>query len=212
MLEAYLITLVGVMAAQASPGPNLFAVASASMGQGRSSALFVTLGVSSGMLIWAVAIAFGLGALFTAYPVSLLILKLVGGSYLLWLASRALRSAWVGNASSISVDDCRKSNFENWRRGMLVVLTNPKAALMWSAVGTLLFGAGLETWQVALFGPIGAISGYVIYGTYAFLFSTDVAGKIYTRFARFIETILAASFGVLGCKLILEGARELRGQ
>jgi len=197
------------MAAQASPGPNLFAVASVAMGQGRSSALFVTLGVSSGMLIWAVAIAFGLGAMFTAYPVSLLLLKFMGGSYLLWLALRALRSAWEGNSSSISVDDCRKSKFENWQRGMLVVLTNPKAALMWSAVGTLLFGAGLDTWQVAFFGPIGAISGYLIYGTYALLFSTDAAGKIYTRFSRFIETLLAASFGTLGCKLILEGSREI---
>lgn len=52
MLEVFLITLIGVAAAQAAPGPNLIAVASAALGQGRCAALFVTVGVSTGMLFW----------------------------------------------------------------------------------------------------------------------------------------------------------------
>jgi len=211
MFEAYLITLIGVAVAQAAPGPNLFAVASAALGQGRTAALFVTLGVSTGMLIWAVAIAFGLGALFATYPLSLTLLKFIGGGYLLWLAARALRSAWSGNISSIATDDSERTGVENWKRGMLVVLTNPKAALMWSAVGTILFAANLSHSQVALFGPIGATSGFLIYGGYALLFSTGSASKFYSRFARPIEATLGASFGTLGGKLIIDGAREIRG-
>lgn len=211
MLEAYLITLAGVVAAQASPGPNLFAVASAALGQGRTAGLFVTLGVSTGMLIWAVAIAFGLGALFTTYPLSLTVLKFLGGAYLLWLASRAVRSACRDEPSSISDSGYRRTRVENWKRGVLVVLTNPKAALMWSAVGTVLFAANLETWQVALFGPVGAISGFIIYGSYALLFSTTSSSKVYKRFARWIEAAFGASFGALGSKLVIDGARELKG-
>jgi len=211
MIEAFLITMIGVAAAQASPGPNFFAVASAALGQGRVSALFVTLGVSTGMLIWAVAIAFGLGSLFTAYPLSLILLKFIGGGYLLWLATRALRSAFKGNTASITSDDIPRRNFDNWKRGMLVVMTNPKAALMWSAVGTVLFAANLESWQVAVFGPVGATSGFLIYGSYSLLFSTGAASKIYSRFTRWIELIIGDSFGTLGGKLVVDGARELRG-
>jgi len=40
--------------------PNLLAVASTALGQGRKAALQVTLGKSTGMLVWAVAVAFGL--------------------------------------------------------------------------------------------------------------------------------------------------------
>ncbi|MFK8083897.1 MAG: LysE family translocator [Granulosicoccus sp.] len=93
MIEAYVYTLLGVAAAQASPGPNLMAVASAGIGQGRRPALLVTLGISTGMLIWAVAVSFGLDTLFTTYPLSLIALKIIGGSYLLWLAFRALKSS-----------------------------------------------------------------------------------------------------------------------
>ena len=210
MLEAFLVTLIGVVAAQASPGPNLVAVASASLGHGRRAGLFVTSGISTGMLIWAVAVSFGLGALFTAYPVSLLILKFVGGSYLLWLASRALRAAWRGDATTFEAEANAVSGGTCWRRGLLVILTNPKAALMWAAVATFLFGAGLATWQVALFGPVGALSGFAIYGTYAVLFSTRAAGSFYRRFARGVESVFGAAFGAFGVKLILDGIRTLR--
>lgn len=210
MFEVYLLTLIGVISAQASPGPNLIAVASAALGQGRTAALYVTLGVSTGMLIWAVAIAYGLGTLFIVYPVLLLLLKFVGGSYLLWLSWRALRSALTGQTSTINADSTTNSAFKNWKRGILVVLTNPKAALMWSAVGAVLFGANLDTWQVVLFGPVGATTGFIVYGSYAILFSTAFSFRFYKRFTRWIDSVFAASFGALGGKLIVDGIKELR--
>lgn len=210
MIEAYLITLLGVAAAQASPGPNLMAVASAGIGQGRRSALWLTLGISTGMLIWAVAVSFGLGTLFTTYPLSLVGLKVIGGSYLLWLAFRAMKSAIVDNPTKIVSDNRTHTGMSSWQRGLLVVLTNPKAALMWTAVATFLFGSGLDTWQVALFGPIGATSGFVIYGCYAVLFSTGTAIKFYTRFSRWFESVFSAAFALLGGKLLFDGLRAIR--
>lgn len=210
MLEAYLITLLGVAAAQASPGPNLMAVASAGIGRGRRSALLVTLGISTGMLIWAVAVSYGLGTLFTTYPLSLIALKIAGGSYLIWLAIRALKSAIVNDPAKIISDDRAYTGMACWRKGLLVVITNPKAALMWSAVATFLFGSGLDTWQVALFGPIGAVSGLVIYGSYAVLFSTTTATGFYKRFSCWFESIFSAAFALLGGKLLFDGLRALR--
>jgi len=163
-------------------------------------------------LIWAVAVAYGLGSVFSSYPVSLILLKFIGGLYLLYLASNALRSVIsVDRGSSINADHNHLSNAGRWKRGIFVVLTNPKAALMWSAVATILHGAALETWQVALFGPIAACSGFLIYGTYAILFSSGTAGNIYKRFTRWVEAAFSASFGALGLKLIIDGTRELRG-
>lgn len=210
MIEAYLLTLIGVVGAQAAPGPNLMAVASAALGQGRKAALLVTLGISTGMLVWALAVSFGLGALFTTYPLSLIALKLIGGSYLLWLSYRALKSALSRSATTIPSGSDIVRDKDNWIGGVFVVLTNPKAALMWSAVAIFLFGAGLETWQVALFGPVGATSGLVIYGAYALLFSTGTVGNVYKRFSRGFEVMFSASFAFLGGRLLFDGVRSLR--
>lgn len=210
MLELFLITSVGVAAAQASPGPNLVAVASTSLGQGRRAGLLTTLGICTGMMIWAVAMSLGLGTLISAYPLSLVILKIVGGGYLIWLAVRSLVSAWRQGGSSMGADTARRSGVAHWKRGLFIVLTNPKAALMWAAVATFLFGAGLGTWQVALFGPVGATSGFLIYGGYAVLFSTQTVGGVFRRFTRSVETLFGAAFGVIGAKLIFDGARTIR--
>ncbi|KAA0912439.1 LysE family translocator [Aquicoccus porphyridii] len=211
MIPIYALTWLGVLAAQVSPGPNLAAVASVGLAQGRRPALFVVTGISSGMLLWSMATALGLGALIEAFPLSLLLLKLLGGGYLLFLGIKAARATFRGGASAAIAADTRPlSDREAWQRGFLVLLTNPKAALMWAAVASFLFGQGMSAWHVLAFGPLGALSGLVIYGTYAMLFSTGVAMRGYAHFSRWVEGVFAAAFGVMGASLLWSGLRETR--
>ncbi|MEM6616036.1 MAG: LysE family transporter [Pseudomonadota bacterium] len=79
MISIFLLTWLGVLAAQIAPGPNLAAVASVGLAQGRRPALFIVASISSGMFVWSAATALGLGALIEAYPLSLVLLKIVGG-------------------------------------------------------------------------------------------------------------------------------------
>ena len=78
------------------------------------------------------------------------------------------------------------------------------------AVGTFLFGAGLAAWQVVVFGPLAALSAMAVYGSYAYLFSSGLAGRAYARFARWIEAAFGLAFGALGGRLLLDGVREMR--
>ena len=210
MIEAFFLTWLGVLAAQASPGPNLVAVASVALAEGRRPALWVVAGVAVGMLVWSLGTALGLGALLAAMPLSLVAMKLVGGGYLLFLGLRAARATWRGEEATIRPDARRLSDGAALRRGLMVVLTNPKAALMWAAVATFLFGQGLTAAQVLAFGPVGAASGFAVYGTYALLFSTGLAARGYARFARWVEGAFAAAFGAMGASLIVSGLREAR--
>ncbi|MCC0014375.1 MAG: LysE family transporter, partial [Rhodobiaceae bacterium] len=60
MLEAFFAAWLGIVAAQLAPGPNLMAVASTGLGQGRRAALFVALGVAVGSAVWIVVTTLGL--------------------------------------------------------------------------------------------------------------------------------------------------------
>jgi len=200
MLHAYLLALSGIVLAQAAPGPNMIAVASAALGQGRRAAIFTVLGVASGMLVWATAVAFGLSAVLALYPSLLSLFKVFGGGYLLFLAARAVRASLTAGDRTVQPQIRPTNGFAAWRRGLLVVLTNPKAALMWTAVATFLFG----------FGPVAFVSASLVYGGYGLLFSTGIAVRGYARFARGIETVFGAAFGLLGVRLLHDGLRELR--
>lgn len=211
MFSIYALTWLGVLATQMSPGPNLAAVASVGLAQGRRPALFVVTGISSGMLVWSMATALGLGALIEAFPLSLLLLKFLGGGYLLFLGIKAARSTLGGGGNTTFAPDAHcLTDGVAWRRGVLVLLTNPKAALMWAAVASFLFGQGLSAWHVLAFGPMGALSGLLVYGTYALLFSTGAAMRGYSRFSRWVEGIFAVAFAAMGASLIWAGLREAR--
>jgi threonine efflux protein len=211
MLEAFLAAWIGVALAQASPGPNMMAVAAVALGQGRKAALLVVAGIGTGSLLWAAAVAFGLGALFSAFPLLLTLLKFVGGLYLLFIGVKAVRSVFSSEAAAVAATTAPLGDLAAWRRGLFVVMTNPKAVLMWSALATFLFGAGLNGWQVLAFGPLAALSALLIYGAYGLLFSTGVAMRAYARFWQVVEAAFGLAFGALGTTLLIWGLRDLRG-
>jgi threonine/homoserine/homoserine lactone efflux protein len=212
VLSIYLFAWLGVLAAQATPGPNMMAVTSTALADGRRAALMVVAGIVSGVLAWTVLVAVGLGALFHQLPVLLTILKFVGGAYLLYLGARGIVAAIRGGGSpGISPRRAGVSATAAWRRGLFVVMLNPKAALMWSAVATFLFGAGLGAAEVLAFGPVAALSAGLIYGLYGIAFSSGIAVAAYLRFSRWIEGLFGAVFGALGGTLLAAGASDLRG-
>jgi threonine efflux protein len=210
LIYTFLVVWFGIVAAQASPGPNMFAVAETALSSGRRSALLVVLGIGTGALLWSLLAALGMGALFTALPPLLTVLKFVGGAYLCYMGWRGLRSAWQGDDTHVRGGPSPLRGIAAWRRGFFVVMTNPKAALMWVAVTTFLYGAGLGNWQVLAFGPVAAISALGIYGFYAWLFSTGAATRGYARFWRWVEGAFGAAFAAFGLTLFASGARDLR--
>lgn len=210
MLQSFLVVLLGVAAAQASPGPNMFAVIETALGSGRRASLLVVAGIASGTLVWAALVSLGLGAVLAAVPALLTTLKFIGGAYLCYMGYRGLRAVLRGTEAALRAETRAVSDVAAWRRGLFVVMTNPKALLMWMAIATFLFGSGLSAVQVLAIGPLVAASAMLIYGFYAVMFSTGLATRGYARFWRWIETAFGLAFGALGATLIISGIRDIR--
>ena len=77
-----------------SPGPSNLAIMATAMNEGRRSAVALAAGVVTGSWFWGLAAFFGLSALLATYSQALVVLKILGGLYLLWLGLRSARSAW----------------------------------------------------------------------------------------------------------------------
>lgn len=210
MLEIFSVTIAGVFLAQMAPGPNLLAVAGMALGQGRLPALFVSFGVASAIFVWVLLVTFGLAGLLAIYPGLLTAMKFLGGGYLCYICGRAFYAGWSGKAPNIKAIDGQMKPTAAFMRGFLVNMTNPKSALMWSAVATFMYGSGLTASQVLWFAPLGAFTALMIYGTYALVFSTGVIRALYIRFSRWFEFAFGAAFGAIGGSLVLDGLKDLR--
>ena len=197
----------GVILAQIAPGPNLLATASVSIGTGRHAGLMTAAGIASGVFLWAVLFSAGLGALLSVAPVTLTILKLGGGLHLCWLGLRALCRAFAPHQwAAPSARHARRP----FRTGLAVMLTNPKAAMMWIAVSVYLAGLGISGLAVLPVGAAVAASAMLVYGCYAGVFSTGPVTGVYTRFFRWIEGAFGTLFALIGFRLALDELRAMR--
>ena len=129
-LPGILLAYSAFLLAIASPGPNILAVIGTSMEVNRASGVALALGVASGSFTWALLTVFGLSAILATYASALFLIKIFGGAYLLWLAYKSFKSA----ASRHDIEPAelvggRRSPFGYFKRGYLIQMTNPKAAL-----------------------------------------------------------------------------------
>ena len=107
------------------PGPSVLFIVARTLEHGRRGGLTSMLGVESGALLHVLAATIGLGALVAASPDALLVLKLSGAAYLLYMGIRALRGA----AQEVTPAGSGKL----YRQGLLVDALNPKTAMFFVA-------------------------------------------------------------------------------
>jgi threonine/homoserine/homoserine lactone efflux protein len=201
---------LGIFLAQVSPGPNLMAVSSASLGSGRMLGISTAAGIATGVFICAVLFALGIGAFLNAFPQAITSMRFLGGGYLIYLSVQALRSACRGKESAPVAARSKVNAAAAYRRGLVVVMTNPKAALMWVAISMYVASMGLPALTFLAIGIGASASAMLVYGAYALLFSTGVFMRGYARFSRYIEASFGAVFGIFGANLVLDGVREFK--
>jgi len=166
-LTEIFVVLAAVFIAQVMPGPNMMTVVSASLGSGRRTGLVTTLGVSIGVLIWAIIFTTSGGAFIEAFPQSTVFMRILGGAYLLYLAGTAVWRAMSDGTSITVMKGNETADIKAFLRGFLVVSTNPKAALVWVAVSAYLAPLHLSVTHYVLFGIAVALLAALVFGSYA---------------------------------------------
>jgi threonine/homoserine/homoserine lactone efflux protein len=112
-----------------TPGPNMLYLVSRSVTQGRRAGLISLIGTGLGFLVYLVAAAAGIAAVFATVPLAYTALKIVGAGYLLYLAWTVLRpgAAPVFALRTLPHDPARRLI----GMGLLTNLLNPKIAILY---------------------------------------------------------------------------------
>lgn len=134
-----------------TPGPDMTLFMGKTLTQGRRAGIAAVLGATCGLVVHSVLAALGVSVLLAASETAFYALKIVGATYLVWLAYQAVR-----NGSSLSMDNQVPSNRQSfskvWAQGFMINMLNPKIVLFFitflpqfvsvsdpSATGKLLF-------------------------------------------------------------------------
>ena len=137
LIDSRFVAFVGVSAFLiATPGPDMALVTRNSLAGGGRAAEFTAVGVSLGIVAWAVAAALGVAELLDRSVIAFTVLKLGGAAYLVLLGIRALLSSTAAAGGEIVGPgrDQGIGTVEALRQGLLGNLLNPKAGVIFVSI------------------------------------------------------------------------------
>lgn len=200
-------TLLGVAAiwsiAAVTPGPNFFITMHAGLKHSQTVAIFVVLGIVLGTITWGIAGFMGITLLFATAPWAYLLLKLLGGLYLIYLGVRLF-------ITSSSKKNGNRGDLQHYptisliaatRLGLLTNLANPKTALFVASLfaSTMPQQPSFITGITSIF--LMAVISFSWYGSVAFICSTDQVTNYLKRSWQWIDRISGTIFIGFGLKL-----------
>jgi len=150
------------------PGPDNLFVLTQSLVFGSRAGLLVTIGLCSGLVLHTTLVALGLAAVIAASEQLLILIKVTGVAYLLYLALLS----WQDSAQQKTRKPRRAlSAWQLYRRGIIMNATNPKVALFFLAFLPQFIDVsyGAVTTQVMLLGLLFMLSTVLVFGGIALL-------------------------------------------
>jgi RhtB (resistance to homoserine/threonine) family protein len=187
------------------PGPDMALVLRNGVAYGRHSAVATALGISAGLLVWALAAALGIAALLHASGTAFTVLKLAGAAYLVWLGVRALREAWQGSRDELSESRSPRRRTSPFREGLLTNLFNPKVALVYTTlIPQFVDRGGSELAETFLLAAVFIAMGLVWLTGYALLVAKIGALLRRPVVRRLVNAVAGTMLTALGVRLAFE--------
>ena len=130
-LHTWLIYRVAAIGLSLTPGPNsLLALTNGAL-HGHRRTLWTVAGGALGFVAVIALSMLGIGTLLQASASALLVLKWVGGAYLVWLGIQLWRAPPLQLQPSADTPFARRSQL--FRQGLFAAVSNPKALLFYGA-------------------------------------------------------------------------------
>jgi len=129
--HTWLIYLVAAVGLSLTPGPNSLLALTHGALHGHRRTLWTVAGGALGFVAVIALSMLGIGALLQTSASALLVLKWVGGAYLVWLGVQLWRAPPLQLKPDADVPFPRRSQL--FRQGLFAAVSNPKALLFYGA-------------------------------------------------------------------------------
>ncbi|MGV8986779.1 MAG: LysE family translocator [Cypionkella sp.] len=198
-LAAFLTVALMHLMVAISPGPAVLMSARIGLTEGLRAGFFVAAGIGLGAVVWASAALFGLAMVFQAAPALLWVLRIGGAVYLLWMAWGLWRDA--DQPIEAATGAAPRSNFAAFRLGLWTQLSNPKPAVLFSAIFLGTVPQGTADWVYAALLLVVFANETLWNAAVARIFSYNRARRTYMSLKSVIDRALGGLLALLGVKI-----------
>lgn len=204
----WLITGIHILAAM-SPGPDFIFVSQQTISQGRRIGLISSLGVALGLGIHMLYSVLGLAVVIASSTWLLMLIKVAGGIYLIWLGIQGLRARAPQQVGGKVVRQLHHTTNPHatrlWRalrRGFFCNVLNPKAPVYFVAVFTVVLSPQMPLWQLAIYGAWMMVLQFAWFAIVACVLSIPRIHQQFQQVSHWIDRVLGAVLVVLGIRVV----------
>ncbi len=214
-MDARLLAFIGLAALLTiTPGADMAVVTKVALEHNRRAAMHTTVGIITGLMLWATASAVGLAAILNASATAFTVVKFAGAAYLLWLGAqslwpkrRQLPEAPVapGQTGSEYGAHDPQSMRSPFRRGLLSNLLNPKIGVFYTTFLPQFIGPGEPVLAKSLLlAAIHGVMGLLWLSWYAYMVTK--AGDVLRRpsIKRILDRVTGVVLIAFGLRLAVE--------
>lgn len=207
LLGIFVTVAVAHFLALLSPGPDFVLVVKSAIRNEGKNAIGVALGIASANALYIGLCLIGVGSILAASATVMIVLKVIGGLFLIYLAVQALRAS-KSSYKSLDIAEQPHSNkvkatfFKEFITGFMSGILNPKNLLFYLSLFTvvltpevgLAFKLGLGIWMTAIV--------FLWDLSIIFLLSTPKVRSKFTKLAYYIDKITGAILGIIGFAIV----------
>lgn len=197
-----LITSIHLLAA-ASPGPDFILVSQQTLSHGKKAGFMCSIGIALGLSIHIIYSALGLAAVIANSSTTLWVIKILGGSYLLYLGFQGIRA----KPSALKQPDdlssqIKRSSLKNIGVGFLCNALNPKAPIYFVALFTVVLSPDLPLLHLVIYGLWMMTIQLAWFSSVVVLLSRPKINEKFQRLGHWIDRILGGAMILVGIKIL----------
>lgn len=190
-----------------SPGPDFVLVVKSAIRNEGKNAIGVALGIASANALYIGLCLIGVGSILAASVTIMIVLKVIGGLFLIYLAIQALRAS-KKSYNNLNMPEINNANttrstfFKEFITGFMSGILNPKNLLFYLSLFTVvltpevgfIFKLSLGIWMTT------AVFLWDL--SIIFLLSTPKVRKKFTKLAYYIDKVTGAILGIIGFAIV----------
>jgi RhtB (resistance to homoserine/threonine) family protein len=197
-----IITSVHLLAA-ASPGPDFVLVSQQTLSNGKRAGLLCSIGIALGLSVHILYSAFGLAAVVASSSSTLWVIKLLGGSYLIYLGISGLR-ARARNAEAITAGaEANQTALKTIGLGFLCNALNPKAPIYFISLFTIVLSQNTPAQHLAIYGIWMMVLQFAWFSFLTLLLSRPMITDRFQALGHWIDRVAGGAMLLLGIKVLV---------
>ena len=195
-----IITSVHLLAA-ASPGPDFVLVSQQTLSNGKRAGLLCSIGIALGLSVHILYSAFGLAAVIANSSSALWLIKLLGGSYLIYLGINGLRAKARSGEATTAV--ANQTALKTIGLGFLCNALNPQAPIYFISLFTIVLSQNTPAEHLLIYGIWMMVLQFAWFSFLTLLLSRPMVTDRFQALGHWIDRVAGGAMLLLGIKVLV---------